>query len=57
MNFPPLAIIEEYIETLIKHGRLIKMNYKDLWSFNDNHIHAIKEKDSFETNGINGPES
>jgi len=54
LNFPPPTIVEEYIETLIKHGRLIKMNYKDLWSSNDNHIHATKEKDGFETNGING---
>eukprot|EP00970_Alexandrium_tamarense_P002947 scaffold427_cov103-Alexandrium_tamarense.AAC.2 len=30
-NFPPADLVNEYIDELISHGRLIRLNHTDLW--------------------------
>ncbi|KAL7537853.1 hypothetical protein ACHAXR_008127 [Thalassiosira sp. AJA248-18] len=30
-NFPPSELVDEYIEELVSHGRLITMNHTELW--------------------------
>jgi hypothetical protein len=35
-NFPPDRLVEEYIDDLVSHGRLIRLNHTDLWQSQSN---------------------